>query len=132
MAGTYTNLLYHIIFSTKNRENTVDNAIRLEMYRYQGGIVRGEDGVLLEIGGTANHLHLLAKIKPVIAISDLLRILKAHSSKWLHEKSAHNQHFKWQDGYGAFSVSESQLKTVKNIYWIRKNIIGIKRSRRNT
>ena len=113
MAGTYTNLIYHIIFSTKNRDNTIDNNIRPEMYRYLGGIVRGEGGILLEIGGNANHLHLLTKFKPAITISDLLRNLKAHSSKWLHEKSAYNQHFRWQDGYSVFSVSESQVQSIK-------------------
>jgi REP element-mobilizing transposase RayT len=113
MAGTYTNLLYHIVFSTKNRSALITSDIQAELYRYMGGIIRGQEGICLEIGGVADHVHILAKIKPAISLSDFLREVKASASKWMNEKSARLRRFAWQDGYGAFSVSESQVEKVR-------------------
>ena len=109
MAGTYTNLLYHIIFSTKHRENLIDDTLKSELYKYIGGIIRGEGGVLMEIGGMPDHLHLTARFKPAISVSDMLQKIKGNSSKWVNERPDRRTRFGWQDGYGAFSVSESQL-----------------------
>ena len=113
MAGSFTNLIYHIIFSTKNRKGLIDDSFSQELYKYIGGIIRGEGGVLLGIGGTANHVHVVAKVKPVTSISDLIRKVKSKSSKWLHENPKCRVPFKWQNGYGAFSVSESRFSDVK-------------------
>ena len=113
MSGTYTNLLYHIVFSTKQRIPLITDSIREELYRYIGGIIRGEGGILLEIGGTADHVHLLAKLKPAVAISDILRVVKANSSKWANERKRRLRKFGWQDGYAAFSVSQSQVSRVR-------------------
>ncbi|MBI2825744.1 MAG: IS200/IS605 family transposase [Planctomycetia bacterium] len=112
MPGTHTNLLYHLVFSTKLRKPFITEAIREELYRYIGGIVRGEGGVLLEIGGMPDHVHLLARLMPTIALADLLRQLKANSSKWINEKHSRLRKFGWQDGYAAFTVSESQVARV--------------------
>ena len=112
MSGTYTNLLYHIVFSTKSRIPFIGQSIADDLYKYVGGIVRGEDGVLLEMGGMPDHVHLLLKLKPSIALSDLLRQLKANSSKWLNQSGRHARKFGWQDGYAAFTVSESQVARV--------------------
>jgi len=109
MAGTYTNLLYHIIYSTKNREKLIHEPLRTELHKYIGGIIRGEGGVLIEIGGMPEHLHLTAKFKPSISVSDMLQKTKGNSSKWVNERPDRRTRFGWQDGYGAFSVSESQL-----------------------
>ena len=113
MSGTYTNLLYHIVFSTKQRIPLITDSIREELYRYIGGIIRGEGGILLEIGGTADHVHLLAKLKPAAAVSDILRLVKANSSKWANERKRRLRKFGWQDGFGAFTVSESQVVGVR-------------------
>ncbi len=113
MAGTFTNLLYHIVFSTKNRAPLVGADIRDDLYEYVGGIIRGEGGVLLEIGGMPDHVHLLTKFKPVKSVSEMLNRIKAKSSKWVHTTKLAEQDFGWQDGYAAFSVSESQVPAVR-------------------
>jgi REP element-mobilizing transposase RayT len=112
MPGTHTNLLYHLVFSTKKRLPMITDAIEAELYKYKGGIVRGEGGILLEIGGMPDHIHLLVKLKPTIAISDMLRLLKANSSKWVNEEKLKYRKFGWQDGYAAFTVSRSQADKV--------------------
>ena len=112
MPGTYSNLLYHIVFSTKDRAPLISDEIKEEIYRYFAGIVRNEGGVLLEVGGAEDHVHLLAKFKPVLSVSDMLRLIKTNSSKWMHEEKGHAR-FGWQEGYGAFSVSESQVVAVR-------------------
>lgn len=113
MAGTYTNLLYHIVFSTKNRMPLVSSTMQTELYAYIGGIVRAEGGTLLEIGGVSDHVHLLLKHKPTISVSGMLNRIKANSSKWANEKRKPHV-FAWQDGYSAFTVSESQVASVRN------------------
>lgn len=111
MAGTYTNLLYHIVFSTKERRQLIMPAIEGELYSYVGGIVRGIDGIQLEIGGVADHVHLLVKFEPTVAVSDAVRDIKANSSKWLNERTKLYK-FGWQDGFAAFTVSESQVERI--------------------
>ena len=85
MAGTYSNLIYHIVFSTKERRQLITPAIEDDLYKYIGGIIRNQDGMLLEIGGTADHVHILAKFKPTLCLSNAVRDIKANSSKWLNE-----------------------------------------------
>ena len=113
MPSTFTNLLYHIVFSTRQRRDLIQPTWEPELYRYLGGIVRGEGGHLLEIGGTMDHVHLLAKFKPAISVSQMLQCIKGHSSKWINERPDHTSRFAWQPGYGAFSVSESQVDGVQ-------------------
>ena len=112
MGSTLTNLLFHIVFSTKNRDPIIEIQRRDELYRYIGGIIKGENGILLEIGGMPDHIHLLLKLKPTHSISDMMRKVKGNSSKWMNEKKRLKARFSWQDGYGAFSVSESQVAVV--------------------
>lgn len=113
MAGTYTNLLYHLVFSTKGRYPLITRELQPDLYAYMGGIVRGEGGVLLEIGGIPDHVHMLVKFKPVSSISDMLRCIKANSSGWVNEEHEGLHKFGWQDGYAAFTVSESQVTPVR-------------------
>lgn len=112
MPGTHTNLLYHLVFSTKTRLPMISDALAADLYPYLGGIVRGEGGTLLEAGGMPDHIHLLVKLKPTIAVSDFLRQLKANSSKWINDEKFKIHKFGWQDGYGAFSVCRSQAGRV--------------------
>lgn len=112
MSGTYTNLLYHLVFSTKNRIAMIGNSLQADLYSYMGGIIRGEGGTLLEIGGMPNHVHLLVKLKPAKSVSEMLNRIKAKSSKWVNEEKLKMRKFGWQDGYAAFSVSESQVEPV--------------------
>ncbi len=113
MASTFTNLLYHIVFSTKNRIPAIHESLREPLYEYIGGIIRGERGVLLQIGGVPDHVHLLTKTKADTAISSIVGRIKTGSSKWLNGKKLAANHFEWQVGYGAFSVSESQASKVR-------------------
>ncbi len=113
MAHTYTDLLVHIIFSTKDRQPSLNEELRRETHAYIGGIIIREiNGKAVAIGGIADHVHILAWMPPTLSISDTLRIVKTNSSRWLNDKG--NQKFAWQIGYGAFSVSHSNLSTVAN------------------
>lgn len=131
MSGTYTNLLYHIVFSTKNRFPFITSGLKDDLYAYIGGIIRGEDGILLEIGGMPDHVHLLVKFKPISSVSDMLRKIKANSSKWVNETHASARKFGWQDGFAAFTVSESQAPRVRDTFKDRKNITEGRNSKRN-
>lgn len=113
MPSTYTNLLYHIIFSTKQRTPLINKDFQEELYCYIGGIIRAEGGTQLEIGGTSDHIHILAKFKPAISISDMLEKIKANSSKWVNDHKMKLRKFGWQEGYAAFTVSESQVPAVR-------------------
>lgn len=112
--STFSNLLFHIVYSTKYRKPTIAPNWEDELYGYIGGIIREQKGVLLQINGMPDHVHLLAKLSPSISVSDVLRKVKASSSKWINERSDVAKRFEWQSGYAAFSVSESQVDTVQN------------------
>ena len=111
MANTYTSLHYHIVFSTNNREAWVSQSIEERVWEYLGGIARNNDIVPLKIGSIDDHVHLVASIPPTLSISRAVQLLKGGSSLWFHETFRRNA-FAWQDGYGAFTVSESQLPEV--------------------
>ena len=111
MSRTFTNLLTHLIFSTKNREPMIIPEIEPELHRYLGGLTRDLKGKAYGINGTLDHVHMLVSLPPVISISDALRYLKANSSGWVHDKWPRIS-FAWQLGYGAFSVSKSSVPEV--------------------
>ena len=113
MANTYTNLLYHIVFSTKNREALIHNSLKGELNKYIGGLVRDKKGILLEVGGMADHVHLVVKLRPDTSISDMVKYIKANSSGWVNDRPDRQGQFYWQRGYAAFTVSESQLPAVR-------------------
>jgi REP element-mobilizing transposase RayT len=113
MPNTYTKLLYHLVFSTKERRSLIDANWEDRLYSYIGGIVRHEKGDLLAAGGTADHIHLLVRYRADVAISDLLRSIKSNSSRWLHETFPESRDFAWQEGYSAFTVSQSAVEDVK-------------------
>lgn len=113
MATTFANLLYHLVFSTKGRVPLIRDDLREPLCGYIGGIIRGEGGILLEIGGMADHLHLLTKFKTDIAVSTMVQKIKAKSSRWINELPDRSERFEWQAGYGIFSVSESLVEKVR-------------------
>jgi REP element-mobilizing transposase RayT len=113
VAGTYTKLYYHIVFSTKNRQPFINTEIEDRFHKYIAGIIRGIDETLIEINGTADHVHIITILPPKIAVSDALREIKANSSKWIHETYPDLSKFGWQDGFSAFTVSKSQLEPVR-------------------
>lgn len=113
MSQSYTNLLYHIVFSTKDRRPVIIGDAKSRLYDYLGGSIRRQGGIALAINGTADHVHLMVKLKPDKAVSAVLRDLKANASGWMHEVFPDVKDFSWQRGYGAFTVSVSQLEKVQ-------------------
>jgi REP element-mobilizing transposase RayT len=113
MPSTYTNLLYHIIFSTKERRPFINPRLRDELHPYIGGIILDAGGEPTEIGGVADHVHILAKLPATLAVADALRLIKANSSKWCGERADLVRTFAWQTGYAAFTVSKSQAGPVR-------------------
>jgi REP element-mobilizing transposase RayT len=112
MANTYTQIYLHIVFSVKGRQNLIQKKWKDELYKYICGIVNGKEQKVYAIGGISDHIHILVSIKPNIAISDLVRDIKANSSKWINEKGYVIGKFQWQEGFGAFSSAQSQLDTI--------------------
>ena len=113
MPSTYSNLLFHIIFSTRQRELLITPGWREELYLYIAGILRGQNSLPLEIGGMPDHLHLVIRMRPDVSVAEIVRLVKANSSKWANERPDGIGRFAWQRGYGAFTVSASQLDAVR-------------------
>lgn len=113
MPGTYSQLLFHVVFATKGRTPWITGEVAERLYPYMGGIIRAERGVLYDIGGVEDHVHLYLRWRPDGVLSDLMRTLKARSSRWIHEEFPALHAFAWQEGYSAFSVSKSQEDAVK-------------------
>jgi putative transposase len=113
MASSLTNLLYHIVFSTKERVPLVHDDLREPLYEYMGGILRGQRSILLEVGGVPDHVHLLVKLKADLAVATAVRLLKANSSGWINQNGKIQGRFEWQAGYFAVSVSESRAGEVR-------------------
>jgi putative transposase len=110
MSHTAGNLVLHLIFSTKDRQPLITPEIRADLFAYLGGIIREMHGTALIINGTADHVHMLVRIRPSHSAAEIARVVKTNSSRWVHEK--YNLRFAWQTGYGAFSVSESSVAAV--------------------
>ena len=113
MPQSYCDLLYHIVFSTKSHRTWLKDDIDARLHEYIGGAIRSEGGIALIVNGTEDHIHLLAKIRQDKAVSEVVRAIKANSSKWIHKTFANCKDFAWQAGYGAFTVSVSQLQKVR-------------------
>ncbi|MEZ5424884.1 MAG: IS200/IS605 family transposase [Pyrinomonadaceae bacterium] len=113
MAQTLVKQYTHIAFSTKTRADLISFEIERELFAYFGGIANGNNSKLLAAGGTANHLHLLVSISKNIALSEFVGDIKRDSSKWIKTKNVEFKNFRWQDGYGAFSVGYAQINDAK-------------------
>jgi putative transposase len=108
---SYTKLWYHVVYATKDRAPLITRELKPELHKYLGGTVKGLNGVPLEIGGVADHVHLLVRLQPVIAVAEFVKKLKTGSSSWANKRT--NGRFAWQPRYGAFTVSESQVEKVR-------------------
>src|SRR5579862_3911574 len=117
MSHTYCTNLIHCVFGTKERVDSIREDVREPLYRYIFGVAKNLGIEILALGGTANHVHLLMALPAKHSLSDTVRDLKANSSRWMSQNSPG---FSWQQGFGAFSVSPSQLPTVKQ--YIRNQI----------
>ena len=110
--GSFTRLTYHVVFATKHRKRTITEDLQERFYEYIGGTVRAKKSHVIEIGGVADHVHILAGMSPSVALSDVIRDVKASSSKWMREEM-HVDLFEWQKGYGAFSVSDDRVEAIR-------------------
>jgi REP element-mobilizing transposase RayT len=113
MPHSYTQLYFHIVFSTKNRNPILDRAVRQRLFPFIGGGIRDEGGTALIVNGIEDHVHILARLRADRALSDVLRTTKANSSGWIHKEFPALSAFAWQAGYSAFTVSRSQLDIVR-------------------
>ena len=125
MAHTFSNLLVHIIFSTKDRVGSIHPEWRSELHAYLGGIVRELGGKAVAINGTADHVHLLVSMPANMAVAEMVRVLKANSSRWVNRKHQRKSKFSWQTGYAAYSVSQSNCEAVSK--YIREQEIHHRR-----
>ncbi|QOG02022.1 IS200/IS605 family transposase [Flavobacterium sp. MDT1-60] len=114
MANTYTQIHIHFVFAVKFRQAIIGNEWKEELYKYIGGIIKNNNHKLLAINGVSDHVHILIGVRPVQSISDLMKNIKQDSSKWINASKFLKNHFEWQEGYGAFSYSKSQLNAVVN------------------
>src|SRR3954470_14184448 len=107
MSHTYTNLITHFIFSTKDRAPEIQTDLHERLLPYMGGIIGELKGVPLAINAMPDHVHLLISLAADVAPAEMMRVVKTNSSRWVHEHFPEYKAFAWQKGYAAFSVSES-------------------------
>jgi putative transposase len=112
MANTFTSLHYHLVFSTKNRHPWLAADSQQRIWEYLGGIARDNHMKALQVGGIEDHVHIVLGAPPTMAVSKAVQLLKGGSCKWIHDHFPALAAFAWQDGYGAFSVSKSQVPEV--------------------
>jgi REP element-mobilizing transposase RayT len=109
MASTHTSLHYHLVFSTKHREPWLGPESRSRVHEYLGGTIRGMEGVAHAVGGTGDHVHVLAGLKATHCLADVMRELKSESSAWIRRELGWPG-FAWQEGYGAFTLGASGIE----------------------
>jgi len=112
MANTYTQIHIQAVFAVQNRECIIGNSWKDELYKYISGILQSNSHKLLAINGMPDHIHILFGLRPSQSISDLMQDVKGSSSKWINDKKLIQGKFSWQEGYGAFSYSKSEVPTI--------------------
>ena len=114
MPQSLASVLIHLVFSTKHRQPFITPAVETELHKYMATVFRGCDSPALLVGGYEDHIHALFSLSRKWAIADVVEEVKTSSSKWIKTKGAEFRQFHWQSGYGAFSVSQSNVEKVKN------------------
>jgi len=109
---SHTKLACHIVFATKERAPMLTNELRPDMHKFIGGIIRNIKGMPIEIGGVADHVHVLAGVPPTLSVAQFIGKIKANSSRWAGIRT--NGRFAWQVRYAAFSVSESDVESLRH------------------
>jgi putative transposase len=112
MANTYSQLYIHAVFVVKGRENLLQKSWRKDVFEYMTGIIRGKNQKPIIVFGVEDHVHLFIGLKPTLSISDLVRDIKNNTTKYINDRKLVKGRFSWQEGYGAFSYSHSQLDNV--------------------
>jgi putative transposase len=121
MSHSYTAIFFHCVFSTKERKHTIPFDLKPKLYAYTRGIAENLGVVLIAVGGTSNHVHLLLELRPHQTITEVVQKIKANSSRWMSE---HGLSFEWQKGYAALTVSPSLVHNVRAYVQTRSNIIA--------
>jgi len=109
MSHSYAQNHIHLVFSTKNREKVLDRQFLPRLWAYTAAICKNHDLLTFAVGGMEDHIHLLFRLPPTVPLADAVTLVKSNSSKWIKEKE---RNFAWQEGYGAFSVSSSNIAAV--------------------
>jgi putative transposase len=112
MAGTFSQIYIQVVFAVQGRKNFIKPSFEEELYKYISGIITGKEQKSLAVNGMPDHVHVLVGLKPSMRISDLVRDIKNNSSNFINDNAWLRNHFSWQEGYGAFSYSESQFGKV--------------------
>ncbi len=112
MANTYTQIYIHIVFAVYRRQSMIPSNDKEELFKYITGIVRNRSQKMIAINGMEDHVHIFVGMKPDIALSDLVRDIKAGSSGFINDKGWIRGQFNWQKGFGAFSHSHSEIDRV--------------------
>ena len=112
MAGTFSQIYIQIVFAVKGRESKIQLSWEEELYKYITGIVRNKEQKILAINGMPDHIHFFIGMKPSCCLSDLVREVKKSSNDFIKERKFSKFKFQWQEGYGAFSYSHSNLDNV--------------------
>ena len=113
MAHTYSNMLFHVIWSTKERYPWISDELKSRLYGYIHRSAEDQGTKIMSMNGMPDHIHALIQAKPSVCISELMRDIKTGSSKWVRTNFPQKNNFCWQDGYGVFSVSESSVPALK-------------------
>jgi REP element-mobilizing transposase RayT len=106
---TYTQCLFHVVWSTKLRQNLIAPDVQDRLWAYLGGVARENKFTALSIGGTRDHVHALLALPATVPVAKAVQLMKAGSSKWLHDSFPEQRGFAWQEGYGAFTIGVSQV-----------------------
>lgn len=112
MANTYTQIHIQFVFAVKYRKAQITGIIKEELYKYISGIVVNYNHKLLAINGMSDHIHIFIGMRPTQSVSDLMREVKGSSSLWINNRQLYAERFEWQEGFGAFSYSKSQVQQV--------------------
>ena len=116
--STYIQIIYQIVFSTKNRENTLISEKREELFKYIAGILKNKNCHLYQIGGVSDHIHIITHIHPSVPLASLVKDIKLASTKYIKETKLFDRFAGWQDGYGAFTYTIKEkdilIEYVKN------------------
>lgn len=112
MAGTFSQIYIQVVFAVQGRQNLLQKEWRQEVFKYMAGIIKNKGQKPIIINGVEDHVHVFLGLKPAMALSDLVRDIKNNSSNFINEHDWIKGKFNWQEGYGAFSYSHSQIETV--------------------
>ena len=114
MADSYSQIHLQFVFAVKYRKALIDKEWKERLHEYITGIVQNNRHKMLQINSMPDHIHILMGAKPTVSLSDLIREIKSCSSRWINENYIRDQHFAWQDGFGAFTVSKGIIPVVYN------------------